>query len=178
MLILFATSLSFGQAPKPAVSAPSSDVYLGFMANIPTNVTGNTTGTLGGFELAYTLSIFGRVGLTASGGETISISPSAGQWQLTAGPKVYILTGRVRPYVTGQFGGSNQDSNNFHASDIIPIGKTAKNSLTFKVGGGVDYQLTPHVYWRVGQWAVQDAFWGRHSSSVFQNFSTGFGYQF
>jgi hypothetical protein len=172
--LLLVTTVCFAQAPQPSFHQASSDVYFGYMVNVPT-YSGDTGHNLQGFEAAYTLHLAERWGVTLSGG--VSFGGHTRQEQVTVGPRFNLLTGRFRPYLTGQFGGSNQDSDQFHL-DKSKTGATVSNVLTFRAGGGADYQLTPRFYWRLGQWAAQPVPWGRHSSSLFQNFSTGIGFQF
>jgi opacity protein-like surface antigen len=169
-------AVSLAQAPRPSLSVPHTDVYAGFMVNVPDfkTVTGSVH-NLEGYELAFTLHFGDRFGLTASGAELFG--SGSNQFQLTAGPRFNILTGRFRPYGTAQFGVSNQDSDTLHPGELTAA-FSRRNALTYRVGGGADYQLTRRVYWRIGQWTAQPVPWGRHASSLFQNFSTGLGYQF
>jgi opacity protein-like surface antigen len=180
-LLLLATltltaALSFAQAPKPSFSVPNSDLYAGYVVNVPDYATViGSPHNLQGYELAYTLHLGNRFGLTASGAELFG--SGSNQFQLTAGPRVNILTGRFRPYGTAQFGISNQDSDTLHPGELTAA-FSRRNAITYRVGGGADYQLTRRIYWRMGQWTAQPVPWARHASSLFQNFSTGLGYQF
>jgi opacity protein-like surface antigen len=177
-LLLLPAALSFAQAPKPSIHIASSDLFIGYVVDVPNFGARPIPGNFQGYELAYTVNHGDRWGLTFSGGQTFSSASNARQQQLTAGPRFNFLTGRFRPYGTAQFGISNQDSDGFHPGDSSHAKASAENSLTFRLGAGADYQLTQHWYWRIGQWAAQPVPWGRHSSSLFQNFSTGLGLQF
>jgi hypothetical protein len=176
--LLLAPAWSVAQAPKPSFSVPNTDIFAGYVVNVPDYATAaGSTHNLQGYELAFTLHLGNRLGLTAAGGQTFSTAFSPGQYQLTAGPRFNFLTGRFRPYGTAQFGVSNQDSDHLHPGELTAA-LSRRNALTYRVGGGADYQLTRRIYWRIGQWTVQPVPWGRHASSLFQNFSTGLGYQF
>jgi hypothetical protein len=170
--------LTLAQAPKPSLSVASSDVFAGFVVNVPDySVAVGSTHNLQGYELAYTLHLGNRLGLTAAGGQSFSTAYSPGTYQLTVGPRFNILTGRFRPYGTAQFGVSNQDSDNLHPGELTAA-FSRRNALTYRVGGGADYQLTRRIYWRIAQWTAQPVPLPRHASSLFQNFTTGLGYQF
>ncbi len=175
-LVLLSAAVSFGQAPGPSIRIASSDVYVGYVVNVPDYGARAAPNNCQGVELAYTLNHDARWGLSVSGSHTIATNRD--QWQLTAGPRFNFLTGRFRPYGMAQFGVSNQDSDQLHPADSSSSKASAVNSLTLRLGAGADYQLTPRWYWRVGQWAAQPVPWARHSSSLFQNFSTGLGFQF
>jgi len=175
--LLLTPALSSAQAPKPSLSIAHSDVYAGFVVNVPDYSTFGSNPTLKGYELDYTLQIVDRLGLTAAGGQTFNSAYGTFQYQLTAGPRFNILTGRFRPFATAQVGISNQDSDQLHPG-VFTAASSRRNAFTYRVGGGADYQLTGHLYYRIGQWTAQPAPLGRHASSLFQNFSTGLGYQF
>ncbi len=180
VLLLF-TSLCFGQAPKAAINyTPASDVFVGYVVNLPDFGSGDTSHNLQGYELAYTLHFNTRWGWTVAGGQTFRrIAPVASEWQITTGAKVNLLTGRFRPYGTAQVGFSNQDSTLFHAGPFPKTSANPQNAFTLRVGAGADYQLTRGLYWRIGQWTAQPVPWSRYSSSsLFQNFSSGLGFQF
>lgn len=174
---LFTAALSFAQAPAPSLHNPTADLYAGYVMNVPDYAGDGTIHQLQGYELAFTLHLGARWGLTASGSQLIVNDLDANQWQFTAGPRFNLLTGRFRPYATGQFGVSNQDSDLLHPG-VMTAQFSRRNALTCRLGLGADYQLTPHLYWRMGQWATQPVPWGRHASSLFQNFSSGVGYRF
>lgn len=175
-LLLLSAVFSFAQAPRPSIHIASSDLFVGYVADVPNFGARPTPGYFQGCELAYTVTDGDRWGWTVSGSQ--AIAHDLNQWQLTTGPRFNFLTGRFRPYGTVQFGVSNQDSDQLHFANSSRSRATAENSLTFRLGAGADYQLTPRWYWRVGQWAAQPVPWARHSSSLFQNFSTGIGFQF
>ncbi len=179
-LLLLFTSLCFGQAPQTMeVYTPKSDVFVGYVVNLPNYGFSYASNSLQGYEIAYTLHGNARWGWTIAGGQTFRrISPNASQWQATAGPKFNILTGRFRPYGTAQLGFSNQDSNQLHNAPTPKASASLENTVTFRVGVGADYQLTRGLYWRIGQWAAQPVLWGRNSTALFQNFSSGIGFQF
>jgi opacity protein-like surface antigen len=175
-LLLLSAALSFAQSPKPSIHIASSDLFIGYVVDVPNFGASPTPGNFQGYELAYTLNHGARWGLTVSGSQ--AIAHSLDQWQLTAGPRFNFLTGRFRPYGTVQFGVSNQDSDQLHPANFSRAKASAENAITFRLGAGADYQLTRRLYWRVGQWAAQPVPWARHSSSLFQSFSTGLGFQF
>jgi opacity protein-like surface antigen len=176
-LLLLTAALSFAQAPSPTLHNATSDIYAGYVVNVPDYAGDGAVHKLQGYEIAFTRHFGSRWGLTASGGQVISTGSNQNQWQFTAGPRFNVLTGRFRPYGTGQFGISNQDSDSLHPG-VLTAHFSRRNALTYRVGAGADYQLTSHLYWRMGQWTAQAVPWGRHASSLFQNFSTGVGYQF
>jgi opacity protein-like surface antigen len=175
-LLLLSAALSFAQLPKPSIHIASSDLFIGYVVDVPNFGNRPIPGNFQGYELAYTLNHDARWGLTVSGSQTIVTNRD--QWQLTAGPRFNFLTGRFRPYGMAQLGVSNQDSDQLHPADSSRSKASVENSLTFRLGAGADCQLTQHWYWRIGQWAAQPVPWGRHSSALFQNFSTGLGFQF
>lgn len=173
-LLLLTAAVSFAQAPKPYIEGPRSDLFIGFAVNIPDYDPG---GILPGFQVGYMRSHSDRWGLTLDGGVT-TLNSSAHQWQLTAGPRINLLTGRFRPYVTGQAGMSNQDSDQLHPGNPQAAKIHLKDYWTARLAVGADYQLSRRVYWRIGQYAGQPILWRRHNTGLFQDFTTGFGIRF
>jgi opacity protein-like surface antigen len=175
--VLLTAAVTFAQAPGASLHPATADVYAGYVVNVPDYATLAPVHNLQGYELAVNLHVGNRWGLVASASQTFSGASHAHQFQVTAGPRFDFLTGRFRPYATGQFGVSNQDSDQEHPG-VLTAHFSRRNALTYRVGGGADYQLTSRLYWRLGQWTAQPVPWGRHASSLFQNFSTGVGYRF
>ena len=174
--LFLAPPVALAQAPEPSFSVPRTDLYAGFVVNVPDYKTAiGSPHNLQGYEIAITLHLGDRLGLTASGAQLFGAGLN--QFQLTGGPRFNILTGRFRPYATGQLGISNQDSDTLHPGEVSAA-FSRRNAITYRVGGGADYQLTRRIYWRIGQWTAQPVPWARHASSLFQSFSTGLGYQF
>jgi hypothetical protein len=105
----------------------------------------------------------------------------AKQISATVGGKYNFRTGKYRPYGTGQIGYSYQRSHGMYAGDHnppLPVGPViVEDGLTYRIGGGLDVQITPRISWRVGQWDFQPQPWGRHLP-VYQNFSSGIGWRF
>ena len=66
-LLLVAAALSFGQSPKPSIHIASSDLFIGYVVDVPNFGARPTPGNFQGYELAYTVNHGDRWGLTVSG---------------------------------------------------------------------------------------------------------------
>lgn len=180
-LILLSAAVCFAQAPKAALATSSADIYVGFVGTLPDYGQKFDSYKFYGGEVAYTRNLRKHVALVVSGrfvsGSTYSVSQFSG----TLGPKYNFLTGRFRPYATAQIGYSYQNSNGMYAGDHHPPLKRGatddESGMTYLGGGGVDYQITKRLYWRVMQFDYQPQPWGRHTP-YYSNFSSGIGFQF
>ncbi len=179
-LLLLTAAFSFGQAPKPALSTSKSDVYVGYIATSP-DYGGFYNIRFDGGEVSYSHSVGAHLAIAATGALSFNSALNVKQFSGTLGPKYNFLTGRVRPYVTAQAGFAYQSSNNLYAADHHPklALKTTdtESGLTYRLGAGVDYQVTRRFYWRVAQWDIQPMPWGRHMP-YYLNLSSGVGFQF
>jgi hypothetical protein len=188
VLLLATAAFCFGQTPRAALSSSgaSSDVYVGFIATSPDYASQGSSNCffaipIYGGEVAYTRYLSAHLGLTGaaaiSGGTKFSVKEFSG----TAGPRYNVLTGRFRPYATVQIGFAYQSSDGMYASDHHPPlakGKRdVEDGFTYLWGGGADFQVSNHFYWRMAEWSVQPQPWGRHTP-WYQNLGSGIGYRF
>jgi hypothetical protein len=180
-LLVVTAGLGFGQAPKASLNLPSTDVYVGYIATFPDYGPHFNSFRFDGVEGAFAKGLTSHVSVIASGAVVFGSRYNVKQFSGTLGPKVYFLTGKFRPYATGQAGFAFQTSSGLYANDHHPplaAGATDHESgFTYRMGGGADLQVTPKLYWRLLQWDVQPMPWGRHTP-FYQNFSSGLGYRF
>jgi hypothetical protein len=136
---------------------------------------------LNGFEGAFSKALTPHVSGIASGAFVFGTSFSVKQFSGTAGVKFNVLTGRIRPYATGQLGYARQSSNGFYANDhhphLAPGASDVESGFTYRIGIGGDLDITRKIYWRVLQWDIQPQPWARHTP-YYENFSSGVGYRF
>jgi hypothetical protein len=181
LILLTAAVSSFAQTPTAAFFKPSSDVYVGYVTTFPDYGATYDTIRLNGAEVAYNQNFRKHLSLTVAGDFVQGGPYSVSQFTGTVGPKVVLLTGKIRPYGTLLAGYSRQNSNGMYASDhhpALPAGKSLTESgLTYRMGGGVDIQLSSKVYWRAIQFDMQPQPWGRHTPD-YSNWGSGFGYRF
>lgn len=179
-LLLLTAAFAVGQAPRAALSTPSADVYVGYIATFPDYGTFNSH-RLDGVEFAYTRNLRPHLGIVAAGAFSYRSALSVKEFSGTVGPKYTILTGRFRPYATAQVGYSYQSSNSLYGGDHhprIPLGrKVVEDGFTYRIGVGADIQLREHLYWRAIQWDIQPQPWARHTP-FYVNLSSGIGYRF
>jgi hypothetical protein len=77
--LLLAPALSVAQAPEPSFSIPRTDLFGGFVVNVPDYTSaGSNSHHLQGYELAFTLNLTQRLGLTAAGGQTFASAYGSG----------------------------------------------------------------------------------------------------
>ena len=180
-LVVVTAGFCFGQAPKASLNVPSTDVYVGYIMTSPDYGAKLFSYRLNGFEGAFSKGLTHRMSAIASGAFVFGTSYSVKQFSGTVGVKVNVLTGRFRPYATGQIGYARQSSNGFYAGDhhppLAPGSSDVESGFTYRMGMGADLQLTPKIYWRLLQWDIQPQPWARHTP-YYQNFSSGVGYRF
>jgi hypothetical protein len=131
-----------------------------------------------GGEIGYDKNLTSHLALTASG--LISSGPFKGTLMSgTAGVKWLFLTGRFRPFGMGQAGYSRITATNMYNADYhYPANKQLTESGgTYRVGCGLDVQISPRFFWRVVQWDTQPQSWARHTP-YYQNFGSGVGVKF
>jgi hypothetical protein len=119
------------------------------------------------------------INLTGSGVMSVG-NNSARFYSLTAGPKVYLGTRRLRPYVSLLAGFSALHSPLYDYAHHPPIkgGRlTTEDGFSYRLGAGADWQLREHLYWRVAQMDWQPEPWAPDGSQ-YLNFSSGVGYRF
>jgi hypothetical protein len=181
VLVFLTATASFAQAPRAALSSPVSDIYVGYVATFPDYGQNFNSIRFDGVEVAYTENFRPHLALTAAIDATFGGPYSAKQVSGTIGPKVNLLTGRVRPYITAQAGFALQNSNGMYAADhhppVLPGASLTEDGFTYRLGGGVDLQLKHKLYWRVLQWDLQPQPWARHTP-FYQNWGSGIGYHF
>lgn len=179
-LLVLSAAFCFAQVPQPTITSPNTDLYVGYIATSP-DYGGLFRDSINGFELAFTKTYRPHLAVVGSAAFSFGNPYSVKEFSGTVGPKVNLLTGRVRPYATAQFGVAVQDSNGMYAGDHHPPQKAGKelteDGLTYRAGVGTDVQLNSKVYWRVLQWDVQPQPWARHTP-FYQNFSSGLGWRF
>ncbi len=179
LLILAACALA--QAPVAPLQTSKADVYVGFVSTFPDYGEDFNSYRFNGVEAAYTKGLFSHVALTATGNFVGGSTYSVKQFSGTVGPKLNILTGKVRPYIMAQAGYAIQNSNGMYAADHhppAPLGKSLTESgFTFRYGAGIDFQLSRRIYWRAIQVDTQVMPWGRHTP-WYTNMGTGLGYRF
>ena len=193
MAWLVATAgVSLAQEPVPSVSLPNTEVYGGFVVTSTDYGPHWNSYLLYGFEGLVSKGFTDHLWVSGvfdyvQGNPTI---PDAfgvptemhiKQISLTVGPKYYFLTGKFRPYATGQIGYARQVSDGFYGADHhppVPVGtRTVEQGFTYRFGGGVEWQLKPKLYWRIASWDWQPQPWGRHRP-FYTNLGTGIGYRF
>lgn len=160
-LICMLATVCVCQVPKPVMHLSTSDIYVGGIVVSPDYGQFSTYLFKGG-EVAYTRSFSSHVSLTADGYYVFGPQPYFGHdkstmFSVTAGPKIYILTGRVRPYVTAQAGLSYQNSTLYNINQKPPVttGKAITlDGFTYLMGGGLEYQIWRSMYIRA-QAAIQ-----------------------
>jgi hypothetical protein len=181
VLLVVTAGFCFGQAPKSSLNVPNTDLYVGYMSTFPDYGPYVDSYRFNGFEGAFSKGLTSHISAIASGAFVFGGSFSAKQFSGTAGIKYNLLTGRLRPYATGQAGYAIQSSNGMYANDHHPpLAKGAsdvESGLSYRMGAGADLQITQKIYWRLLQWDVQPQPWGRHTP-FYQNFSSGVGYRF
>ena len=180
------------QAPAPSMNIPNTEVYGGFVVTSPDYGSHWTDNLLYGFEAGASKALTERLWITGSvdfvfGNPSIP-NPSGAlipmhikQFSGTVGPKFYFLTGKFRPYATGQIGYARQSSDGFYAGDhhpplAAPV-HLVESGFTYRFGGGAEWQWSRRLYWRIIQWDFQPQPWGR-SKPFYQNIGTGIGYRF
>jgi len=180
-LLLLASALCFGQAPKSAFYASNSSVYVGYITTSPDYGSAFNTVLLQGVEAAYLKGLTRRWSIIASGSTAFGSRFDVRQFSGTVGPKYNFLIGNYRPYATVQAGFAYQNSNYMYAGDHHPPlsykSRDTEDGFSYRFGTGFDVQLRHRLYWRALQWDVQPQPWGRHTP-FYQNFSSGIGYSF
>jgi opacity protein-like surface antigen len=183
---LFVTAgFCFAQAPKPSLNVPSTDVYVGYIATFPDYGPHLDSYRFNGFEGAFSKGLTHRISAIASGTFVFGSVYNVKQFSGTVGAKVNVLTGRFRPYATGQIGYAHQSSSSaiggLYAGDHHPpLANNAtdvESGLTYRMGVGADLQMTRKIYWRLLQGDIQPQPWGRHTP-FYVNISSGIGYRF
>lgn len=180
-LLVVTAGLSWAQAPQPALNVPTTEVYGGFVETSPDYGAHFDSFLLHGFEGAFSKGLSERLWITASADYVWGTSFNVKQFSGTVGPKFYVWTKRIRPYATGQVGYARQSSNGFYAGDhhppFPPGTHTVESGFTYRVGGGVEWQFSPKLYWRILQWDIQPQPWARHTP-FYTNIGSGIGYRF
>jgi hypothetical protein len=179
--LLFLSVCCFAQAPKATIYSPNTDLYVGYLVTYPDYGLNFNSYQFNGAEVAFTKSLRSHLSITAAGDFSTGTVYNTKQFSGTIGPKVNLLTGRFRPYITVQGGFAYQTSNGMYAFDhhppLVPGTTDTESGFTYRYGGGADFQLTRKVYWRVLQWDIQPQPWARHTP-WYQNAGSGLGYVF
>lgn len=179
--MILVSAFALGQAPTVAVNAPTTDVYVGGLATFPDYGPSLTSYRLNGAEIGYAKGLTAHLSLIASATGQFGTNYNATLISVTAGAKYNLLVGRVRPYVTVQGGLGYLSSDGMYASDHHPpkpAGKSlVEDGFSYRMGGGVDFQLSRKIYWRVASVDLQPQPWGRHTP-YYVNVGSGFGYRF
>lgn len=180
-LILSAAAFCFGQAPKPALYTPNSDLYVGYVATSPDYGLHIYSYQFNGGELAYTKSLGTHWALVASGMGSFGTRFDVKQFSGTVGPKYNFLTGPFRPYATVQAGYAYLRSTDMYTMDHHPplpaTATSTEDGFTYRMGMGADLQVSPKAYWRLIQVDIQPQPWARHTP-WYVNIGTGVGYHF
>jgi len=180
-LLILASTLCFGQAPKSPFYTSSSSVFVGYIVDFPDYGNSFYSFQFNGAEVAYSKALNRRWSLVASGAGVFGSRFDVKQYSGTVGPKFNFLVGKIRPYATVQGGFAYQNSNYMYSGDHHPPISTKKRDIedgfSYRAGLGGDIQVTRRLYWRAVQWDVQPQPWARHIP-VYENFSSGIGYSF
>jgi len=200
-LLFVIVGSGWAQAPAPSLRVPNTEVYGGFQVTSPDYGSWSHF-LLYGFDGAFSKGFTDRLWITVEGSyvwgnpEIPNAGPSFNpfippgalvgmhvkQFSLTVGPKFYLVRkGRFRAYGTGQLGFAVQHSRGFYAADHHPpllLGTSDNESgLSYRLGGGAEYQFKEKLFIRLVQWDVQPQPWGRHRP-FYQNLGAGVGYRF
>ena len=189
--LVAAAGISLAQEPAPSLMLPNTEAYGGFVVT-STDYGPNWNSTLlYGFEGVLSKGITDRIWVSGSfdfvwGNPSIPdvfgnpVQMHVRQFSGTVGPKVFVLTGNVRPYGTVQVGYARQSSDGLYGRDHTvptPVGvPRVESGLTYRFGGGVEWQIKERLYWRA-QWDWQPQPWGRHTP-FYSNLGAGIGYRF
>jgi hypothetical protein len=180
MFLLASAGMAVAQAPKPSLSVPNTDLYGGFLVTSPDFGPGFSSYLLKGFEGAYSRSLTERLWITADGLYVSGNSFDTREFSATVGPKFFLMTGKLRPYATAQVGFAYLRSHGMYSGDhhppLAPNALDIEKGMTYRIGGGVEYQVLSRLYWRA-QFDVQPQPWGR-SKPYYENLGTGVGYRF
>jgi len=180
-LLFLAAEFCFGQAPGQSLSVPNLEIYGGYIVTFPDYGPDFDSRMLDGAELAFSKALTPHYTLIASAVYVAGSSVGVKQISVTGGMKYNILTGGLRPYLTGQIGYAYQHSHGFYAADYnppLPPGTVMEEQgFTARLGGGLDLRLTEHLSWRVAQWDFQPVPFGPNTP-IYQNASTGLGWHF
>jgi hypothetical protein len=180
-LLLLSAELCSGQAPSSSLNVPTLEIYGGYMLTSPDYGPSFNSYLLNGAEAALSKAMTPRFSFIGSVAYVAGSFRDVKQISVTVGGKYNFLTNRFRPYATGQVGFAYQRSHGFYAADHhppLPVGPvTIERGFTYRVGGGLDMQLTQRLSWRVAQWDFQPQPWGQNTP-IYQNFSTGLGWHF
>lgn len=181
VLLLLTAAVSFAQAPRVTLFVPNSEVYVGYITTFPDYGAHYSSYRFNGAQLDYTKNYRPHLALVGSGAMVFGSSYDVKQFSGTVGPKVNLLTGRFRPYVTLQAGYAHQSSNGMYAGDHHPPlahrANDTESGFTYRYGGGLDIQVTHKLYWRALQYDLQPQPWGRHTPD-YSNWGSGVGYRF
>jgi hypothetical protein len=168
------------QSPGPALSVPNTDIYGGFLVTSPDYGPHWDSYLLYGAEADVSKALSRRLWITAAGDYVAGTHYDVKQASATVGPTFFFLTGKWRPYATGQVGFAWQRSHGFYAGDhhppLAPGAIDIERGFSYRFGGGVEYQFFSRLYWRV-QWDYQPQPWARHTP-FYQNVGGGIGYRF
>jgi hypothetical protein len=186
--LLFVTAgFCLGQEPKSSLNVPSTDIFGGFITTSldytppPGIFTGTSSFRVNGGELAISKRLTNHISVIAVGdGSTGSIA-HVKQLSATAGVKYNFMTGKFRPYATGQLGYALQHSHSLYFEDHHPPQSPhipdVEKGLVFRLGGGADLQISPKFYVRLIQWDVQPQPVA-NNRPLYENISFGAGYCF
>jgi opacity protein-like surface antigen len=181
LLLLLMSAFSFAQIPSAPLSTATADIYVGYLATFPDYGAQFDSYRFNGAEVSYTKPFTPHLGMVVSGDMVFGSVYSAKQFSLTVGPKYNLLTGRFRPYLTGQAGFAYQSSNGMYAGDhhppLKPGASDTEDGFSYRLGAGVDIQLSHKIYWRALQWDIQPQPWGRHTP-WYTNVGSGIGFSF
>jgi len=191
-MLVAAAGVSLAQEPVPSLTLPNTEVFGGFVVTSIDYGTSWNSILLYGFEGGVSKGLTEHLWVTGTidfvwGNPSIPdefgvpTPMHVKQFSGTVGPKYYFLTGNIRPYATGQIGYARQSSDGLYGRDHAvptPVGvPRTESGFTYRVGGGVDWQLNPRWYWRVAQFDWQPQPWGRNTP-FYTNLSTAIGYRF
>lgn len=181
LLLSLTSAICFAQAPTVALFTPNSEVYVGYITTFPDYGQNYNSYRFNGGEVAYAKNFRPHFALIASAAMVFGSVYDVKQFSGTVGPKVNLLTGRIRPYITAQAGYAHQSSSGMYAGDHHPPlahpSNDTESGFTYRLGVGLDAQITQKLYWRAVQFDYQPQPWGRNTPD-YTNWSSGIGYRF
>lgn len=167
----------FGAAGVAQVPT-SGNVFFGYSLNHG-DTGASDTGTLNGWEASVEGKMFPHIGLVADVSQQFGslFIPSQGAdfdertEAFLFGPRLSFRVGRVRPYVHALIGaGHLHEVNHFLGLEH------SETAYADALGGGVDYNLIPHVSWRVQLDSLTTNFHDNWQHN--ERFSTGLAFRF
>jgi opacity protein-like surface antigen len=154
---------------------PNGNVFFGY-SYMSADLSSRTN--LNGWNASLEGKVLPFIGLVADltgdyGSQTIpppfSVSANIGEHTFLFGPRASFPVGKFRPFVHGLVGVG-------HISESGTGYSNSDTSLSYALGGGIDYHLAPRISWRVQADSLQTRFFGSTQNNV--RISTGIAVHF